>query len=110
MSPAGEHVARLPPIVPVARIWGEPTVRAASASAGHQGGQLGLPKPGVGDAGADADPVGVAPPFLQLGQTVDDHHVARATVPEVDLDHEVGAAGQQLSARVVGEVGHGVVE
>jgi hypothetical protein len=33
-SPAGEHVPRLPPKEPAARIWGEPTVRAASANAG----------------------------------------------------------------------------
>jgi CO/xanthine dehydrogenase FAD-binding subunit len=33
-SPAGEAVARLPPIVPRFRICGEPTVREASASAG----------------------------------------------------------------------------
>ena len=34
-SPAGEAVARLPPIVPRLRICGDPTVRAASASAGR---------------------------------------------------------------------------
>jgi hypothetical protein len=33
-SPAGEHVPRLPPSVPTLRIWGEPTVRDACASAG----------------------------------------------------------------------------
>ena len=36
VSPAGEAVARLPPSVPALRIWGEPTVRAAWASAGNQ--------------------------------------------------------------------------
>src|SRR5712691_180838 len=34
-SPAGEAVPRFPPIVPRLRIWGEPTVRDASASAGR---------------------------------------------------------------------------
>ena len=34
-SPAGDAVARLPPTVPRLRIWGEPTVRAASASPGQ---------------------------------------------------------------------------
>ena len=33
VSPAGEHVPKFPPIVPAARICGEPTVRAASLSA-----------------------------------------------------------------------------
>jgi hypothetical protein len=33
-SPAGEAVPRFPPTVPRLRIWGEPTVRDASASAG----------------------------------------------------------------------------
>ncbi len=33
-SPAGDAVPRFPPIVPRARICGEPTVREASASAG----------------------------------------------------------------------------
>ena len=35
-SPAGDAVPRLPPIVPRARICGEPTVREASASAGSR--------------------------------------------------------------------------
>ena len=35
-SPAGEQVARLPPIVAALRICGEPTVRAAWASAGSR--------------------------------------------------------------------------
>ena len=34
VSPAGDAVPRLPPIVPALRICGEPTVRAACASAG----------------------------------------------------------------------------
>jgi hypothetical protein len=34
VSPAGDAVARLPPIVPVLRTCGLPTVRAAAASAG----------------------------------------------------------------------------
>ena len=34
VSPAGDAVARLPPIVPALRIWGEPTVRAARERAG----------------------------------------------------------------------------
>ena len=33
-SPAGEAEPRLPPTVPRLRIWGEPTVRDASASPG----------------------------------------------------------------------------
>ena len=33
VSPAGEQVPKLPPMVPVARICGEPTVRAASLKA-----------------------------------------------------------------------------
>ena len=36
-SPAGEAVPRLPPSVPRLRIWGEPTVREAAASAGRAG-------------------------------------------------------------------------
>ena len=38
-SPAGEHVPRLPPIVAALRICGEPTVRAAWASAGSSVGE-----------------------------------------------------------------------
>ena len=34
VSPAGDAVPRLPPIVPALRIWGEPTVRAAWPRAG----------------------------------------------------------------------------
>ena len=53
-SPAGEHVARLPPMVAALRICGDPTVRAAWASAGSERRQrLGL-QLGVGDAGAEA--------------------------------------------------------
>ena len=40
-SPAGEAVPRLPPIVPRLRICGEPTVRAASASAGSSSASSG---------------------------------------------------------------------
>ena len=45
---------RLPPMVPVLRIWGDPTVRAAWASAGSQLGQGGIHHLEVAESGARA--------------------------------------------------------
>ena len=61
VSPAGEAVARLPPIVPVLRIWGLPTVRAAWASAGSRVGQVGTEQPGEGGARRQHDDDSWAP-------------------------------------------------
>ena len=72
-SPAGEHVPRLPPIVAALRICGEPTVRAAWASAGTSVGQRRPLQLGVGDAGAEAQRAAarVVGPRAQLGHPAD---------------------------------------
>ena len=113
-SPAGEQVARLPPMVAALRICGDPTVRAAWPSAGTSSASGGAGELGVGDAGADAQRAGgaVERPRPQLGDAVDDdHRLVTDDVPVglVDLDHQVGATGEHDRVRAVAEHGHGVV-
>ena len=108
-------MARLPPIVAALRICGEPTVRAAWASAGSRvasgvGFEL-----GVGDTGPEADGAGggVVRPAPQLRDPVDgDDRVAVGdTVASlVHLDHEVGPAGQDEGVGMLGQRGDGRVE
>ena len=68
-SPAGEAVARFPPTVPRLRIWGEPTVRAARASAGALDAELGDDPPCRCTAAPrrTIDPSSVQLPGRQLG-------------------------------------------
>ncbi len=74
---------------------------------GRQGGQVGPAEVGVGERGAEADLVAVAVPTGQFGHPGDGHHRARAAAAVVDLDHEVGPAGQHLGVGVLGQRGTG---
>ena len=91
--PPGEAVPRLPPIVARLRICGEPTVRAASASAGSASRERPVLDLGVGEPGAEAQAaVVLAPPAAQLGDLGQVQDRSRAGVVEVERDHHVRPA------------------
>ena len=94
-SPAGEAVARLPPIVPRFRICGDPTVREAPGERRQFGGQLALHQFGVGDAGAEDELVALAPPRAQLVDARQVEHAGRPVEVEVQLDEHIGATRQR---------------
>src|SRR5262249_17056353 len=58
---------------------------------------------GVGEPGAQHDGVAVAPPPAEFGHPAHRDDVLGPAVPEVDLDHEVGAARQDVRVGPLGE-------
>jgi hypothetical protein len=93
VSPAGDDVARLPPIVPALRICGELTVREASARGDGPGPVVEETR--VCDASAYPDVV-TNGHVAQLVDTIDGNDVGRTLPSEVHFDHQVGAAGESL--------------
>ena len=112
-SPAGEQVPRLPPSVPALRICGDPTVRAAWASAGTIDASGPVQHLAVRDRGADRDravPRSCRHDRSSAIRFTTTTTADRASVPVVDLDHQVGAAGEHGRRRVAGQMRHGVVD
>ena len=102
VSPAGDAVPRLPPIVPALRIWGEPTVRAAYASAGEPEHRLAL-ELREGCRGPDHDVGTFDADTAQLGQSTDGHDPRERSASVVDLDHEIGSAREDRRVGIRGQ-------
>ncbi len=67
---------------------------------GHEVGEGWAEQLRVGHPGAEDDPVSLQAPAAQLRHTVDHNHRSGVPPAEVDLDHEVGTAGEDLRRRL----------
>jgi len=102
VSPAGEHVPRLPRSsrhcgsggADRARSLCEQWDEVAEVSGEHLG---------VGEPGTEDDLAAVAPPALQLGHAAERDDGRWTAGAGVHLDHEVGPPGEQLSLGHAGE-------
>ena len=93
-SPAGDEVPRLPPTVPQLRIWGDPTVRAAIASPGRRSPSSSISRAYVTPAPTRRRPFS-RPQSVSSGIRVRSRIARRADAVEVELDHQVRAAGDR---------------
>ena len=101
-SPAGDAVPRLPPSVPRLRIWGEPTVRDASASAGSSAASSPCSISAYVRPGAEPQRPVLARPAAELGHLAEVEDRVGPRAVEVELDHDVGPAADRERARMLG--------
>ena len=110
LSIDGTQVIRLPPSVPRLRVCTAPMEWAASTSAGNMSRMIGdAHDVAVRGQGADVQPVVADGDVLEFAQArdIDDHF--RIVDRVLELDQEIGSAGQNLGlGAVLGEQRHGV--
>jgi hypothetical protein len=99
LSPAGEAVARLPPIVARVRICGDATGAGGLDQWAELGQLTGNPRKGHG--GAEKDRSVVATPRFQVVDPREVEERRRADPARVDVEHEVGAAGHGNGFRML---------